>query len=102
MHGFAEWSASSRGRSRAPRPDSPRTRRALTLHVRYPKRRRLHGANSLGRSLGEVRRRIKVIGPCPGETSCLNLCCDRHGSALELSKGDGVTPGPQDDSPTGA
>ena len=26
------------------------------------------------RSLGEVRRRTKVIGRFPGETSCLSLC----------------------------
>jgi hypothetical protein len=28
----------------------------------------------LERSLGEVKRRTKVIGRFPGETSCLSLC----------------------------
>ncbi len=28
----------------------------------------------LGCGLGEVRRRVKVIGRFPGETSCLSLC----------------------------
>ncbi|MFL5875689.1 MAG: transposase, partial [Solirubrobacteraceae bacterium] len=29
--------------------------------------------NLLDRSLGEVKRRTKVIGPFPGETSCLTV-----------------------------
>jgi len=102
MYSLAEWSASSGGRSRVPRPDSPRTLRALAIRLRYPKCQRLYSANSLERSLRAVRRRVKVSGRCPGETSCLNLCCDGHGSAPELSKGDGVAPGPRASSPTGA
>ena len=31
-------------------------------------------SNLLERSLEEVRRRTKVIGRFPGETSCLSLC----------------------------
>jgi len=31
--------------------------------------------NLLERSLEEVRRRTKVIGRCPGETSCLTMAC---------------------------
>jgi putative transposase len=48
---------------------------ALTVHLRYPLRlrRRLRSTNLLERSLGEVRRRTKVIGRFPGETSCLTL-----------------------------
>ncbi len=30
--------------------------------------------NLLERSLGEIRRRTKVIGRFPGEQSCLSLC----------------------------
>jgi len=49
---------------------------ALCLHLRYPLslRRRLRSTNLLERSLEEVRRRTKVIGRFPGETSCLSLC----------------------------
>ena len=35
---------------------------------------RLRSSNLLERSLGEVRRRTKVIGRFPGEASCLSLC----------------------------
>lgn len=37
-------------------------------------RKRLRSTNLLERSFGEVKRRTKVIGRCPGETSCLSLC----------------------------
>jgi putative transposase len=49
---------------------------ALCVHLRYPlrHRRRWRSTNLLERSLGEVRRRTKVIGHFPGETSCLSLC----------------------------
>lgn len=49
---------------------------ALCVHLRYPlcHRRRWRSTNLLERSLGEVRRRTKVIGRFPGETSCLSLC----------------------------
>jgi len=49
---------------------------ALIAHLRYPlrHRRRWRSTNLLERSLGEVRRRTKVIGRFPGETSCLSLC----------------------------
>jgi putative transposase len=49
---------------------------ALCAHLRYPlkHRRRWRSTNLLERSLGEVRRRTKVIGRFPGETSCLSLC----------------------------
>jgi putative transposase len=48
----------------------------LTIHLRYPlKHRRVwRSTNLLERSLGEVKRRTKVIGRFPGETSCLSLC----------------------------
>jgi transposase-like protein len=49
---------------------------ALVAHLRYPlrHRRRWRSTNLLERSLGEVKRRTKVIGRFPGETSCLSLC----------------------------
>jgi hypothetical protein len=40
------------------------------LHLR----KRLRSTNLLERSLEEVKRRTKVIGRFPGETSCLSLC----------------------------
>ena len=48
---------------------------ALVVHLRYPTRhrRRWRTTNLLERSLGEVKRRTKVIGRFPGETSCLTL-----------------------------
>ena len=48
---------------------------ALVVHLRYPlrHRERWRSTNLLERSLGEVRRRTKVIGRFPGETSCLTL-----------------------------
>jgi putative transposase len=49
---------------------------ALTVHLRYPRKHRRvwRSTNLLERSLGEVKRRTKVIGRFPGETSCLSLC----------------------------
>src|SRR5262245_20141181 len=49
---------------------------ALCVHLRYAPRlrKRLRSSNLLERSLEEVRRRTKVIGRFPGETSCLSLC----------------------------
>src|SRR5829696_3038618 len=50
----------------------PRRRR---VHLRYPTRhrRRWRSTNLLERSLAEAKRRTKVIGRFPGETSCLTL-----------------------------
>ncbi len=47
----------------------------LTVHLAYPLRlkKRLRSTNLLERSLEEVRRRTKVIGRFPGETSCLTM-----------------------------
>ena len=49
---------------------------ALCVHLNYPLRlrKRLRSTNLLERSLGELKRRTKVIGRFPGETSCLSLC----------------------------
>ena len=67
---------------------------ALTVHLAYPLRlrKRLRSTNLLERSLGEVRRRTKVIGRFPGETSCLTLAwavmdlviAGAHGLGLSL------------------
>ena len=48
---------------------------ALVVHLRYLTRHRCRwrSTNLLERSLGEVKRRTKVIGRFPGETSCLTL-----------------------------
>jgi len=48
---------------------------ALVAHLRYPirHRRRWRSTNLLERSLGEVKRRTKVIGRFPAETSCVTL-----------------------------
>jgi putative transposase len=45
------------------------------VHPRYPPRhrRRWRSTNLLERSLGEVKRRTKVMGRCPGEQSCPSL-----------------------------
>jgi putative transposase len=46
---------------------------ALVVHLRYPPRhrRRWRSTNLLERSLGEVKRRTKVMGRFPGEDSCV-------------------------------
>ena len=48
---------------------------ALTVHLTYPLRlrKRLRSTNLPERSLEEVRRRTKVIGRFPDETSCLTM-----------------------------
>src|SRR5437667_467916 len=48
---------------------------ALVVHLRYPPRhrRRWRSTNLLERSLGEVKRRTKVMDRFPGEESCLTL-----------------------------
>ncbi len=48
---------------------------ALVVHLRYPlrHRKRWRSTNLLERTLGEVKRRTKVIRRFPGEESCLSL-----------------------------
>jgi putative transposase len=48
---------------------------AVVVHLRYPTRhrRRWRSTNLLERSLGEVKRRTKVMGRFPGEDRCLTL-----------------------------
>lgn len=48
---------------------------SLTAHLRFPRDhwKRIRHSNFIERTFGETRRRVKVIGRLPGETSCLSL-----------------------------
>lgn len=48
---------------------------ALTVHLRFPAEhwKRIRHSNFIERTFGETRRRVKVIGRLPGESSCLGL-----------------------------
>ena len=50
-------------------------RQQLTSYLRFPiaHHRRIRHSNFIERTFGETRRRVKVIGRLPGESSCLNL-----------------------------
>jgi putative transposase len=50
-------------------------RGALTAYLRFPAEHhpRIRHSNFIERTFGETRRRVKVIGRLPGETSCLTL-----------------------------
>ena len=50
-------------------------REGLTAYLRFPAehRHRIRHSNFIERTFGETRRRTKVIGRLPGETSCLTL-----------------------------
>ena len=50
-------------------------RQQLTSYLRFPieHHKRIRHSNFIERTFGETRRRVKVIGRLPGETSCLNL-----------------------------
>ena len=43
------------------------------LHFPVPHHKRVRHSNLIERTFGESRRRVKVIGRLPGETSCLSL-----------------------------
>ena len=47
----------------------------LTAYLRFPAEhhQRIRHSNFIERTFGETRRRVKVIGRLPGETSCLTL-----------------------------
>jgi len=66
---------------------------ALCVHLRYPLhlRKRLRSSNLLERSLEEVRRRTKVIGRFPGESSCLSLCWAVMDLVIAGARGLGLT-----------
>jgi putative transposase len=48
---------------------------ALTAYLRFPREHwhRIRHSNFIERTFGETRRRVKVIGRLPGETSCTSL-----------------------------
>jgi len=48
---------------------------ALTAYLRFPREHwsRTRHSNFIERTFGETRRRVKVIGRLPGETSCVSL-----------------------------
>jgi putative transposase len=50
-------------------------RAGLTAYLRFPAEHhhRIRHSNFIERTFGETRRRVKVIGRLPGETSCLTL-----------------------------
>ena len=50
-------------------------REGLTAYLRFPAvhHHRIRHSNFIERTFGETRRRTKVIGRLPGETSCLTL-----------------------------
>ncbi|MGI9183359.1 MAG: transposase, partial [Solirubrobacteraceae bacterium] len=58
---------------RRPRYDSFNQSRGNFRRPGLRHRERWRSTNLLERSLGEVRRRTKVMGRFPGETSCLSL-----------------------------
>ena len=66
---------------------------ALSVHLRYPLhlRTRWRSSNLLERSLGEVKRRTKVMGRFPGETSCLSLAWAVMDLVIAGGRGLGLT-----------
>jgi len=66
---------------------------ALCVHLEYPLRlrKRLRSTNLLERSLEEVKRRTKVIGRFPGESSCLSLCWAVLDLFIASARGLGLT-----------
>jgi transposase-like protein len=50
-------------------------RQSLTTYLRFPveHHQRIRHSNFIERTFGETRRRVKVIGRLPGETSCVSL-----------------------------
>ncbi|MEV4571606.1 IS256 family transposase [Nonomuraea sp. NPDC049419] len=50
-------------------------RHSLTTYLRFPieHHKRVRHSNFIERTFGETRRRVKVIGRFPGETSCVSL-----------------------------
>ena len=55
-------------------------------------RKRFRSSNLLERSLEEVRRRTKVIGRFPAETSCLSLCWAVLDLVIDGAHGLGLSP----------
>ncbi|HZD22656.1 MAG TPA: IS256 family transposase [Acidimicrobiia bacterium] len=66
----------------------------LTTHLRFPAEHwtRIRHSNFIERTFGETRRRVKVIGRMPGETSCLSLVWAVLDRASRGWRGVGHTP----------
>ncbi|WP_082951950.1 MULTISPECIES: transposase [Mycobacterium] len=56
-------------------PCRTRGRAGLTAYLRFPPEHhhRIRHSNFIERTFGETRRRTKVIGRFPGETSCVSI-----------------------------
>jgi transposase-like protein len=67
---------------------------SLTVHLRFPAEhwKRIRHSNFIERTFGETRRRVKVIGRLPGESSCLSLVWAVLGRASRGWRGLTMTP----------
>jgi putative transposase len=67
---------------------------SLTVHLRFPAEHwhRIRHSNFIERTFGETRRRVKVIGRLPGESSCLSLVWAVLDRASRGSRGLTMTP----------
>jgi transposase-like protein len=67
---------------------------SLVTHLRFPAehRKRIRHSNFIERTFGETRRRVKVIGRMPGETSCVSLVWAVLDRASRGWRGVGQTP----------
>jgi putative transposase len=70
-------------------------REGLTAYLRFPAEHhnRVRHSNFIERTFGETRRRVKVIGRLPGETSCLTLVWAVLDRASRGWRGLTMTPG---------
>src|SRR5262249_17120770 len=68
-------------------------RQALTVYLRFPAEHwhRIRHSNFIERTFGETRRRVKVIGRLPGETSCVSLVWAVLDRASRGWRGFGIT-----------
>ncbi|MFI0908672.1 IS256 family transposase [Streptomyces sioyaensis] len=69
-------------------------RSSLTSYLRFPSlhHKRIRHSNFIERTFGETRRRVKVIGRFPGETSCVSLAFAVLDRAATGWRGFTVTP----------
>jgi len=69
-------------------------RDSLTHYLRTPREHwlRVRHSNFIERTFGETRRRVKVIGRLPGETSCTNLVWAVLDRASRGARGFTMTP----------
>lgn len=69
-------------------------RESLTHYLRTPREHwtRVRHSNFIERTFGETRRRVKVIGRLPGETSCLSLVWAVLDRASRGARGFTMTP----------